>query len=52
MPGRPAGSEQNDCDERRENGEGKAAKLSVGQGGIAGKLLTVIHNPASLFFIL
>ena len=35
MPGRPAGSEQNDCDERRENGEGKAAKLGVGQGGSA-----------------
>jgi len=33
MPGRSAGREQNDYDERRENGEGKAAKLGVGQGG-------------------
>ena len=50
VPSRPAGSKQNDCDKRREDGEGKAAKLGVGQGGIAGKLLTVIHSPASLFF--
>jgi hypothetical protein len=50
VPSRPAGSKQNDCDKRRENGEGKAAKLGVVQGGTAGKLLTVIHGPASLFF--
>ena len=52
VPGRPAGSKQNDCDKRREDGEGKAAKLGVGQGGSreSGKLLTVIHSLASLFF--
>ena len=33
MPGRPAGGKQNDCDKRRENGEGKVAKLGVVQGG-------------------
>jgi hypothetical protein len=49
MPGRPAGSKQNDCDKRRENGEGKVAKLGVVQGGTAEKLLTGIHGPASLF---
>jgi glycine C-acetyltransferase len=37
------------CDQRRENGEGEAAKLSVCQGGSA-KLLTVIHNPRQALF--
>ena len=50
VPGRPARGKQSDCDKRRENGEGKVAKLGVVQGGTAGKLLTVIHRPASLFF--
>ena|SRR5437879_9460398 len=38
------------CDQRREDGEGEAAKFSVCQRG-SPELLTVIHNPwQALFF--
>jgi hypothetical protein len=41
-----AGAEEKDCDEGRENGQGEAAKFSVGQGGSL-NLLTLIHRPSS-----
>ncbi len=48
---RPARAEEKDCDERREDGEGKVAKLSVGQGKIAGRVINKYSQPlASLFF--
>src|SRR5438094_9652237 len=42
--GRPARTEQDNCDERRQNGEGKVTTLSVGQGGPPAKVLTVIYK--------
>jgi len=47
---RSARAEEKDCDERREDGEGKVAKLSVGQGRSPGELLTSIHNPWQAYF--
>ena len=47
---RPTRAEEKDCDERREDGEGKVAKLSVGQGRSPGELLTSIHNPWQAYF--
>ena len=45
-----ASTEEKDCDEGRENGQGEAAKFSVGQGRSPANLLTLIHNLASFFF--
>ena len=47
---RTARAEEKDCDERREDGEGKVAKLSVGQGRSPGQLLTGIHNLWQAYF--
>ena len=44
MVTRPAATEQNDGDKRRENGPGKVTTFSVGQGETPGNLLTVIHK--------
>jgi len=45
-----ASAEEKDCDEGRENGQGEAAKFSVGQNGSPADLLTLIHSRASRFF--
>ena len=50
MPRRPAGSKQNDCDKRRKNGEGKAAKLGVVQGGDRGKVINRYSWPRKFIF--
>ena len=43
-------AEEKDCDEGRENGQGEAAKFSVGQGRSPANLLTLIHSLATFFF--
>ena len=48
---RPARGEEKNCDERREDGEGKVAKFGLGQGRSPGRLLTVIHNPLQDYFL-
>ncbi len=43
-------TEEKDCEESRENGQGEAAKFSVGQGRSPANLLTLIHSLATFFF--
>jgi len=46
----PATTKQNDRDKSRENGPGKIATFSVGQGETPGNLLTVIHKARKSLF--
>src|SRR5205823_12964208 len=48
---RPARGEEKNCDERREDDEGKVAKFGLGQDRSPGRLLTVIHNLLQDYFL-
>jgi hypothetical protein len=50
MVTRPAATEQNDGDKRRQNGPGKVTTFSVGQGENTGELINSYSQGAQVLF--